>query len=210
MLCIGAPSISGIGAPASTKQGTPVIKATPPDRTSADKTRFMAVEILNGVVPPFLGERHPSCVGFRCYLSNPLRDCFKRSAGPGWQQPRREAANHLLYIVFLEKEQSIGHARSTGYSKSHESTKVNDHKQALRDYRLTTAEIIYHMPDHPDLLQSFIWQKLDVAPDFPELRRFLEYWSRNIEGKLHSVRVGQARSLSRPGFNHVRTSHLSH
>ena len=79
-------------------------------------------------------------------------------------------------------------------------------KQALRDYRLTTAEIIYHLPDHPDLLQSFIWQKLDVAPDFPELHRFLEYWSRNIEGKLHSVRVGQARLAGRPRFCHVTTS----
>ena len=64
----------------------------------------------------------------------------------------------------------------------------------LREYRLTTAEIIYHLPDHPDLLQSFIWQKLDLAPDFPELRRFLEFWSRNLEGKLHSVRV------DRPGL----------
>ena len=43
---------------------------------------------------------------------------------------------------------------------------MNDPKQALRDYRLTTAEIIYHLPDHPDLLQSFVWQKLDVAPSF--------------------------------------------
>jgi uncharacterized protein Usg len=78
---------------------------------------------------------------------------------------------------------------------------VSDHqKQELRDYRLTTAEIIYHLPDHPGLLQSFIWQKLDVAPDFPELRRFLEFWSRNIEGKLHSVRVGQARPSGRSRF----------
>ena len=76
----------------------------------------------------------------------------------------------------------------------------------LGEYRLTTAEIIYRMPDHPDLLQSFIWQKLDLAPDFPELRRFLEFWSRNIEGKLHSVRVGQARSVGRTEFSHVRTS----
>src|SRR6516164_6926577 len=88
----------------------------------------------------------------------------------------------------------------------HESRKVSDHKEALRDYRLTTAEIIYHLPDHPDLLQSFIWQKLDLAPDFPELRRFLEFWSRNLEGKLHSVRVGQARSPVRPRFRHVITS----
>lgn len=87
---------------------------------------------------------------------------------------------------------------------------VSDHEQALSDYRLTTAEIIYHLPDHPDLLQSFIWQKMDVAPDFPALRRFLEYWSRNIEGKLHSVRVGQARLAGRPRFRHVRTSLRMH
>jgi uncharacterized protein Usg len=86
---------------------------------------------------------------------------------------------------------------------SDESTTVNDEKQQLRDYRLTTAEIIYHLPDYPDLLQSFIWQKFDVAPDYPELRRFLEFWSRNIEGKLHSVRVGQARYPGRPRFRHV-------
>jgi uncharacterized protein Usg len=82
----------------------------------------------------------------------------------------------------------------------------NHQKQELRDYRLTTAEIIYRLPDHPDLLQSFIWQKFDVAPDFPELRRFLEFWSRNIEGKLHSVRVGQARPFARSRFSHICTS----
>lgn len=91
-----------------------------------------------------------------------------------------------------------------------QSTKVSDQKPTLRDYRLTTAEIIYHLPDHPGLLQSFIWQKLDLAPDFPELRRFLEFWTRNIEGNLHSVRVGQARSLGRPGFRHVYTPFRLH
>ena len=38
----------------------------------------------------------------------------------------------------------------------------------VRGYRLTTAEIIYRLPDHPALLQSFIWQKFDLAPDYPE------------------------------------------
>jgi uncharacterized protein Usg len=79
----------------------------------------------------------------------------------------------------------------------------------FRDYRLTTAEIIYHLPDHPDLLQSFIWQKFDRAPDFPELRRFLEFWSRNIEGKLHSVKVGQARLPARR-FRHIKASFSLH
>lgn len=94
-------------------------------------------------------------------------------------------------------------------SELYEGTKVSDHKQPPGDYRLTTAEIIYHMPDHPDLLQSFIWQRLDVAPDFPELHRFLEYWSRNIEGKLHSVRVGQALSPAREVQPYPRVTSLA-
>jgi len=80
----------------------------------------------------------------------------------------------------------------------------------IRQYRLTTAEIIYHMPDHPDLLQSFIWQKLDLAPDFPELRRFLEFWSRSIEGKLHSVKVGQAGAPRRGRLRYANTSQRLH
>jgi uncharacterized protein Usg len=47
----------------------------------------------------------------------------------------------------------------------------------LNDYRLTTAEILYHLPDHPALLQSFIWQNYDIAPRYPELHRFLDFWS---------------------------------
>jgi uncharacterized protein Usg len=67
----------------------------------------------------------------------------------------------------------------------------------LIPYRLTTAEITYHLPDHPDLLQNFIWQDLDLVPQFPVLRRFLAFWSRNLEGRLHSVKVGTS-TLIRP------------
>jgi uncharacterized protein Usg len=66
---------------------------------------------------------------------------------------------------------------------------MGDFAKQLKDYRLTTAEILYHMPDHPGLLQTFIWQDLDIAPRFPVLRRFLDFWSRSLDGKLHSVRV---------------------
>lgn len=65
---------------------------------------------------------------------------------------------------------------------------------SLRGYRLTTAEILYHMPDHPAVLQSFIWQDLDLAPKFPTLNKFLCFWETYIEGRLHSVRVA-ARGL---------------
>lgn len=59
----------------------------------------------------------------------------------------------------------------------------------LKDYRLTTAEILYHFPDHPALLQSFIWQELDIAPKFPVLNKFLGFWERELDGKIHSVTV---------------------
>ena len=59
----------------------------------------------------------------------------------------------------------------------------------LKNYRLTTAEILYHFPDHPSLLQSFLWQEYDLAPSFPTLKKFLDYWEHSIEGKLHSVMV---------------------
>jgi uncharacterized protein Usg len=59
----------------------------------------------------------------------------------------------------------------------------------MEGYGLTTAEIHYHMPDHPSLLQLFVWQEYDLAPDFPELKGFLDYWGRELDGALHSVRV---------------------
>lgn len=67
----------------------------------------------------------------------------------------------------------------------------------LSDWRLTTAELLYHLPDHPGVLQSFVWQKHDLAPRFPELGRFLDFWRRQIVAPLHSVRVASA-ALTRP------------
>jgi len=78
----------------------------------------------------------------------------------------------------------------------------------LRGYRLTTAEIIYHLPDHPSLLQSFVWQNLDIAPEFPVLHKFLDFWMRNIEGRLHSVKVASA-SLIMPGEMRYATTSIA-
>jgi uncharacterized protein Usg len=67
----------------------------------------------------------------------------------------------------------------------------------LLPYSLTTAEITYHLPDYPNLLQHFIWQDLDVLPHFPVLRRLLAFWNRNLDGRLHSVKIVAA-SLVKP------------
>jgi uncharacterized protein Usg len=62
-------------------------------------------------------------------------------------------------------------------------------ERQIRGYGLLTAEIHYYMPDHPSLLQQFVWQTHDIAPAFPELARFLDHWRREVEATLHSIRV---------------------
>jgi len=81
-----------------------------------------------------------------------------------------------------------------------------DLTRQLMGYRVTTAEILYHMPDHPGLLQSFLWQKMDIAPRFPELKRFLDFWAREIDAVLHSIRVAQAGQIKPVTFRHAATS----
>lgn len=63
-------------------------------------------------------------------------------------------------------------------------------------YGLTTAEIHYHLPDHPALLQLYVWQEYDLAPKFPTLKGFLDFWSKELEGVLHSVRIAHNRLIS--------------
>ncbi len=82
----------------------------------------------------------------------------------------------------------------------HTDTKLS---RQLMGYRLTTAEILYHLPDHPAVLQSFVWQDLDIAPKFPVLQSFLDFWAREIEGRLHSVRVGATTLISPGELRHV-------
>jgi len=68
-------------------------------------------------------------------------------------------------------------------------------RQLRDDYRLTTADFVYHLPDHPALLQSFIWQDYDLPPLFPILERFVRFWVENLDGRLHSVRVAYSGPL---------------
>ncbi|HEX4043491.1 MAG TPA: aspartate-semialdehyde dehydrogenase [Xanthobacteraceae bacterium] len=74
------------------------------------------------------------------------------------------------------------------------------------NYRLTTAEILYHLPDHPHVLQSFVWQQMDLAPDFPALHRFLTHWRTAIVAKLHSVTVAETPLLSHADLRHASVS----
>jgi uncharacterized protein Usg len=72
-----------------------------------------------------------------------------------------------------------------------------DFVKAVNGYGLTTAHILYRRPDHPWLLQTFIWQQYDLYPHFPSLKKFLAFWRETLEGPLHSVTVAHSR-LIRP------------
>jgi uncharacterized protein Usg len=72
-----------------------------------------------------------------------------------------------------------------------------DFQRQLEGYGLTTAEILYRMPDHPALLQSYLWQEYDLCPQFPNLRRFLDFWSHQLDGVLHTITVAH-QGLIRP------------
>ena len=71
-----------------------------------------------------------------------------------------------------------------------------DFRAQLAGFSLTTAEILYRLPDHPSLLQSYIWQDYDEHPRFPRLKRFLDFWSHNLDGKLYRVRVAHKKLIT--------------
>lgn len=75
--------------------------------------------------------------------------------------------------------------------------------QQLQGYSLTTAEILYHMPDHRKILQSFIWQDYDLAPKFPRLEAFLSYWQDNLDGPLYRVMVSHKKLIGPKEFQFV-------
>ena len=68
-----------------------------------------------------------------------------------------------------------------------------DFVDMLNGYSLTTAEILYRLPDHPSLLQTFVWQDYDLHPKFPKLKGFLEFWETKLEGKLYRVSIAHSK-----------------
>jgi len=72
-----------------------------------------------------------------------------------------------------------------------------DFIRQLEGYGLTTARILYRIPDHRSLVQEYVWQDYDLFPDFPVLSKFLAFWEEKLDGPLHSVTVAHAR-LIRP------------
>jgi uncharacterized protein Usg len=80
-------------------------------------------------------------------------------------------------------------------------------QRQLEGYGVTTANILYRMPDHPSIIQSFIWQQYDLQPDFPELNKFLKFWREKIEGAIHQVIVGHSALIKPAELRLVRAEY---
>ena len=98
----------------------------------------------------------------------------------------------------MSKHHDEGSRPRMSHSRSNTGNEVSAaFIKQLKGYGLTTAQIFYHVPDYPAVLQTYIWQDYDVAPDFPVLTGFLNFWRRTLDGPLHSVQVAHA-NLIRP------------
>lgn len=80
----------------------------------------------------------------------------------------------------------------------------------LKGYGLTTAEILYHMPDHPHVLQTFVWQDYDIAPKFPVMGKFIDYWREKLDGALHSIRYTHRKLVTANEWRKVDGEILMH
>jgi uncharacterized protein Usg len=92
---------------------------------------------------------------------------------------------------------SLQNAKLIGvYKKGLVMRHARETELMLKGYGLTTAQFFYHRPDHPHLLQTFIWQEYDIAPDFPALLGFIDFWKEKLDGPLHSVTYTHRRLIA--------------
>jgi uncharacterized protein Usg len=100
--------------------------------------------------------------------------------------------------------------RRTRCAEKTREQQMSELEMMLRGYGLTTAQIFYHLPDHPHLLQSYLWQDYDLAPNFPEMNGFLKFWQEKLDGPLHSVRYVHRKLISASEWRAVNGEIILH
>lgn len=77
-------------------------------------------------------------------------------------------------------------------------------------YRLCKAEIVYSHPDAPEVFETYVWQELDRAPDFPVLHCFLKAWSAFCSTEIESVEVAECTGITPQQLANASISVLVH
>ena len=84
----------------------------------------------------------------------------------------------------------------------------SDFSAKLRGETLLTAEVLYYMPDHRSILQSFMFQSLDAAPGFPRLAAFLDHWRKEVQAVIHSIKIAHFQCIGPSDFSHADVEFL--
>lgn len=87
--------------------------------------------------------------------------------------------------------------------------------ERLTGWRHITAEILYRMPDHRSLVQTFVWQNMDrwdadPRRSFPVLRKFCSWWNAHLDGPIVQVRVGACCVIGPSELEHMETRLVLH
>lgn len=61
----------------------------------------------------------------------------------------------------------------------------------FKQKRLVLVGVLYYMPEHQNIIQTFYWQTEDFIPDIPRVQNFLNYWKNNIEATIKEVVVSE-------------------
>ena len=72
----------------------------------------------------------------------------------------------------------------------------SDFATMLNGHVTVSVNVIYYMPDCKSLLNEFIWTTLDITPKYPRVKKFLDYWEANIEGKIKEVIICDGKPLN--------------
>jgi len=60
----------------------------------------------------------------------------------------------------------------------------------IRSTKIVTVDIFYYLPDHPLILQEFVWSFDDIPPELQRMHKFLNHWKANIDAVVKEVLVG--------------------
>jgi uncharacterized protein Usg len=119
-------------------------------------------------------------------------------ADPCWQPT--QCSDNMLFLLtkFITLQSSDNNMKKRKGAAMQSETEM-----MMKGYGLTTAEMYYHMPDHPHVLNTFVWQDYDLAPDHGKLLKFIGYWQEELDGPLHSVRFVHRKMISPGEWRHV-------
>lgn len=91
-------------------------------------------------------------------------------------------------------------------NRRHEQGHGNDAERLRPHHRPD----FYRLPDHPLVLQTYVWQDYDLAPDFPEMHGFLKFWQEKLDGPLHSVRYVHRQVISAQEWRALKGEFILH